>query len=165
MTVELVNLGHKFIDALSEEDDTKRDLAVDKWLQEGIPALHAAVEEDVRNYIDWIKSQWDGKWEGFRRKMDRYPVKKLGVEVRYHLTSQAQLEMEERRRKRRQGARTGSPSGGSDDWDDDGEGGHSSNDDRSDSMNPNNPAHQAAMDNRNDQMNPNNPAYHSSRRH
>jgi len=37
------------------------------------------------------------------------------------------------------------------------------NNDRSDSMNPNNPAEQAAADNRSNQMNPNNPAYHSSR--
>ena len=41
--------------------------------------------------------------------------------------------------------------------------GRSPNDDRSDSMNPNNEAHQAALDNRSDQLNPNNPAYHSSR--
>jgi len=43
------------------------------------------------------------------------------------------------------------------------EGGCSPNDDRSDSMNPNNDAYQASMDNRSDQMNPNNEAYWSSR--
>ncbi len=37
------------------------------------------------------------------------------------------------------------------------------NDDRSDSFNPNNPAHQASRDNRSNQLNPNSPAYHSSR--
>ncbi len=31
------------------------------------------------------------------------------------------------------------------------------NDDRSDSMNPNNPAYQASMDNRSSQLNPNHP--------
>ena len=41
--------------------------------------------------------------------------------------------------------------------------GRSSNDDRSDSMNPNNDSYQASMDNRSDQMNPNNDAYWSSR--
>lgn len=41
--------------------------------------------------------------------------------------------------------------------------GHTPNDDRSDSLNPNNPAYQATADNRSNQMNPNNPAYHSSR--
>ncbi|MBN1803500.1 MAG: hypothetical protein JW891_18465 [Candidatus Lokiarchaeota archaeon] len=35
----------------------------------------------------------------------------------------------------------------------------SSNDDRSDSMNPNNPAYQASVDNRSNQLNPNNPEY------
>ena len=33
------------------------------------------------------------------------------------------------------------------------------NDDRSNSMNPNNPAYQASMDNRSDQLNPNHPEY------
>ena len=37
-----------------------------------------------------------------------------------------------------------------------GRGGRSSNDDRSDSMNPNNSAHQDSVDNRSDQLNPNN---------
>ena len=53
-----------------------------------------------------------------------------------------------------------------DGWDDDSEvepDDRSPNDDRSDSMNPNNDAYQAVMDNRSDQMNPNNPAYDSSR--
>ena len=39
-----------------------------------------------------------------------------------------------------------------------------SNDQRSNVMNPNNPAPQAARDNRSNQMNPNNQAYRSSRR-
>ncbi|MFX1298623.1 MAG: hypothetical protein ACFFD2_27660, partial [Promethearchaeota archaeon] len=33
------------------------------------------------------------------------------------------------------------------------------NDDRSNSMNPNNPAYQASLDNRSNQLNPNNPEY------
>ena len=41
--------------------------------------------------------------------------------------------------------------------------GPSPNDQRSNVMNPNNPAHQDAADNRSDQMNPNNPAHDSSR--
>ncbi len=40
-----------------------------------------------------------------------------------------------------------------------GKGGKSPNDDRSDSMNPNNPAYKASVDNRADQLNPNNPEY------
>ena len=40
-----------------------------------------------------------------------------------------------------------------------GRGGRPPNDDRSDSMNPNNPAYQASEDNRSDQLNPNNPEY------
>jgi hypothetical protein len=37
--------------------------------------------------------------------------------------------------------------------------GRTPNDDRSDSMNPNNPAYQESLDNRSDQLNPNNPEY------
>ena len=37
------------------------------------------------------------------------------------------------------------------------------NDDRSDSLNPNNPAYKDVADNRSNQMNPSNPTYHSSR--
>ena len=39
---------------------------------------------------------------------------------------------------------------------------HSSNDDRSNSKNPNNPAYKAASDNRSNQLNPNNPRYQAS---
>ena len=42
-------------------------------------------------------------------------------------------------------------------------GGRSPNDQRSDSMNPNNPAYKDSQNNRSDQLNPNNPAYESSR--
>lgn len=67
----------------------------------------------------------------------------------------------------RKKASVSDPSGGSgsDDETWNGRGGPSPNDQRSDVMNPSNPAHQAAADNRSNQMNPNNPAYHSSRGH
>ncbi|KAF0722610.1 hypothetical protein Ae201684_018343 [Aphanomyces euteiches] len=42
--------------------------------------------------------------------------------------------------------------------------GPSSNDQRSNVKNPNNPAHGAAQDNRADQKNPNNPAYQGGRK-
>ena len=45
-----------------------------------------------------------------------------------------------------------------------GSSGRNPNDDRSNSLNPNNAAYRASMDNRSNQMNPNNPAYRSSRR-
>ena len=54
---------------------------------------------------------------------------------------------------------------GDDDGNHDRAGGRSPNDDRADSMNPNNPAHQAATDNHSNQLNPNSPAYHTSRGH
>ena len=37
------------------------------------------------------------------------------------------------------------------------------NDDKSDSLNPNNPAYQESLDNSANQQNPNNPTYYSSR--
>ena len=45
-----------------------------------------------------------------------------------------------------------------------GPGGNSANDNRSNTLNPNNPAHRAARDNRANQLNPNSQAYRSSRR-
>ncbi len=42
-------------------------------------------------------------------------------------------------------------------------GGRSRNDDRSDSMNPNNPAYDASVENRADQLNPDHEAYEASR--
>ena len=44
-----------------------------------------------------------------------------------------------------------------------GKGGRSPNDQRSDALNPNNPASKAAADNRSDQLNPTSPAYRASR--
>jgi len=41
-------------------------------------------------------------------------------------------------------------------------GGRSSNDDRSDSKNPNNPSYHASVDNRADQLNPNNERHQGS---
>jgi len=42
-------------------------------------------------------------------------------------------------------------------------GNRSPNDDRSDSMNPNNPAYDASVENRTDQLNPDHEAYEASR--
>lgn len=44
-----------------------------------------------------------------------------------------------------------------------GDGGNAANDNRSNTLNPNNPAHRAALDNRASQLNPNSRAYRSSR--
>ena len=46
-----------------------------------------------------------------------------------------------------------------DSWDYDEDYGRFPNDDRSDSLNPNNPAYQASLDNRSNQLNPNNSRY------
>lgn len=68
----------------------------------------------------------------------------------------------------RQGVETPKPARDTRNAEDDGSEestGRSSNDDRSDSMNPNNDAHQAAMDNHANQLNPDHSAYWSSRGH
>ena len=78
----------------------------------------------------------------------------------------AVIKVDALRRRRAAEARAAKQKLAESDWDDEIEGsdGRSPNDDRSDSMNPNNDAYQDSMDNRSDQMNPNNDAYHSSRR-
>ncbi len=89
------------------------------------------------------------------------PVQDLETERREKIKAQAL------RRRRTAKAREAQTTATNSDWDDEGgwddAGGRSSNHDRSDSMNPNNDAYDAAMDNHANQMNPNNDAYHSSR--
>jgi hypothetical protein len=86
--------------------------------------------------------------------------KRLRDEERMRLNLEAEKVRQEKIERRKQNA----DAPDSDEWSGS-NGGSSSNDDRSDSMNPNNDSYQASADNRSDQMNPNNDAYQSSRGH
>lgn len=69
------------------------------------------------------------------------------------------LQRERMKAKRKPKSRRNADDEGDGDWDNDDDQGRTPNDDRSDTLNPNNPAYDDARDNRADQLNPNNPRY------
>ena len=154
--MEFVPLSENLVEALVEPDSGKRRRAVEGWLSTAVPIAQAAVPDELRRCVEnMMDVMADAKlWEKMRGKFD------LGI---YRLT----LEFKFSRVAKKTEADQAVVAEVRETWDDGGgdhlNRGHSPNDDRSDSMNPNNPASQAAADNRSDQMNPNNPAYHSSR--
>ena len=182
MAIVMGNIGNDFYSAFYEPDAAKRREALDAWVKSATPRVQMAVEGELTAFVEWVT---EGRWteDGWKRgeeKLHRiqndYPLvmdirlRRLGPREKYIGELPDRVE-------HRPPAAPGAPAGeapaqpaaasaapddgGDDDYDDDG--GRSPNDDRSDSMNPNNDAYQAAMDNRSDQMNPNNDAYWSSR--
>lgn len=138
-----------------EPDAAKRELAIEAWLDSAVPALQAGLREQLREYIH----------ETIKRGVDKSKARRHA----FRLSIKFNLErVGEREKLQAQASIAGTkPSSSQNTTADDGDTytakDRSPNDERSDSMNPNNPAHQAAMDNRSNQMNPNNPAYGSSR--
>jgi hypothetical protein len=143
------------------------------------PAFQAAIIEELKAFVEWVtQNRWnDAGWKEGNAKVHRiqndYPLvmdiklrklargeKYLGElpePVVYNFAPKVVTPV----KNSNPVVPTGTESG---DYDDDyDDGGRSSNDDSSDSMNPNNDDYQASMDNRSDQMNPNNDAYWSSR--
>ena len=155
MATDFVQLGDALVATMVEPDPVKRELAVEAWLDSAVPVLQAGLRERLREYIHETVNKGVSK-----TKAQRYFVR---------LTMQFNLERAGKREKLqvpRSVFATNQPppqNTTGDDGSDDSAKGRTPNDDRSDSMNPNNPGHQAAKDNRSDQMNPNNPAYWDSR--
>ena len=162
-------LGESFVAALAATEPLKVREAVREWAAEHKGALHELVLEG----LDWQADTWEqrieelGKDEADRRyqrmlsKFDNNLYDLVLDVVATRARGEDGLNIP------RHPVEVPEPrlSSGDDDWDyGDIDGGRSSNDDRSDSMNPNNDSYQASMDNRSDQMNPNNDAYGSSRR-
>lgn len=173
--------GNDFYSAFYEQDPTKRCVAFDAWVEAATPVIQAAVSEELRAFIELItQNRWteDG-WREGNAKLHR-------IQNDYPLVMDIKLRRLDSREKFRgelpvpvvqkfppavsqpvspNSAPMNTRTEDSEDYDagDDDVGGRSHNDDRSDSMNPNNDAYQAAMDNHSNQMNPNNDAYWSSR--
>lgn len=157
-----------------EPDPVKRKAALDSWIEETALALQAAVTEEIKALVEYA-SGWAeeggvlGLEAKLRSKQGSYSLvmninlRPLGPREPYKgwyfpaVPKPVQPTV----------PGPGRPNSGqgytSDEGDDYNEGGRTPNDDRSDSMNPNNPSRQASEDNRSDQLNPNNPAYDSSR--
>ncbi len=152
---EFPELGQEFRKALLKRDEVKRHQALDEWKGKVIPALQAAVPEQIEKYIEWSNSilnhpdLWsEDSW---------YLTLNMKLELRRKLPQEPLPVQQETEASYDEGGHplgggNGSPVSSS----------PSPNDQRSDVMNPNNPSHHAASDNRSNQMNPNNPAYWSS---
>lgn len=170
MTTVLGKEGDNLYTAFYEPDTKKRKKALDKWVRKTIPTAQKAVAEELKSLVEFItQNRWtDEGWKSGEAKLRR-------IQPYYHLIMDIKLRQLARREiKSYKGELPASTlnkheepqnrqSNVADKDDDYDEGGRTPNDDRSDSMNPDNDAYQAAMDNRSDQMNPNNSAYWSSR--
>lgn len=170
MTTVLGKEGDNLYTAFYEPDSKKRKKALDNWVKKTTPAIQKAVAEELKFLVEFVtENRWtDEGWKAGEEKLRR-------IQPDYHLVMDIKLrslggrelknykgELPASAFKKEEKPQNGK--GKAEDEDDDyDEGGRSPNDDRSDSMNPNNDAYQASMDNRSDQMNPNNPAYGSSR--
>lgn len=179
MTTLMGNIGNDFYAAFYEPDATKRREALQDWVKSATPEIQAVVEDELTAFVEWIT---EGRWtedgwkrgeEKLRRIQNDYPLildirlRKLGSREKYIGQMPDRVEYKQptpviapRRELSNSIPASNDDDGGNDDYDD---GGRSPNDDRSDSMNPNNDAYQASMDNHSNQMNPNNDAYWSSR--
>lgn len=191
MTTVLGKEGDNFYTAFYEPDHKKRKKALEKWVKKTTPAVQKAVAEELQSVVDFVMDgRWtDEGWKRGEEKLRRIqPDYHLIMDIKLRslwgrerknykgeLPASAFKKDEKVHGKqstkgklptlavKKEGNPLSKLSGVEEDDDDHGKGGRSPNDDRSDSMNPNNDDYQASMDNRSDQMNPNNPAYWSSR--
>jgi len=173
MTTVMGNIGNDFYSAFYEPDVARRREALLVWVESAAPKIQAAVEDELKAFVEWVcEERWTEEgWKRGEEKLHRiqndYPLvmdirlRRLGLREKYigqlpdrvEHWSPAPISAPAGEALTKPVAASSIP--------DDGR--RSPNDDRSDSMNPNNDAYQAATDNRSDQMNPNNDAYWSSR--
>ena len=187
MVTVLGKEGDNFYTAFYEPDHKKRKKALDKWVKKTTPAVQKAVTEELKSLVDFVmENRWtDEGWKAGEEKLRRIqPDYHLIMDIKLRsltgrerkdfkgelpasaFKKEEKVQVKQSRVKDDDGKEEkvrGKQSRVEDDDDDYEDADRSPNDDRSDSMNPNNDAYQASMDNRSDQMNPNNSAYWSSR--
>ena len=168
MKMEFQGLSDTLVDAFTEPDTKKRRLKIDKWYATAIPSLQETVQAAIKSLIEKLEEHWTDRSIESRREKWLNNIICLAMEIRLRNkggklpdATPTTVGSKERKLPNANVVTSGSADY-DDDWGDSGSG-RSPNDDRSDSMNPNNDAYQASMDNRSDQINPNNPAYWSSR--
>lgn len=191
MATVLGKEGDNFYTAFYEPDHKKRKKALDKWVKKTTPAAQKAVAEELKSLVDFVmENRWtDEGWKAGEEKLRRIqPDYQLVMDIKLRKLTGSEkrslkgelppsaFKREEKPQNKR--GQVGEPPTSAfkkeekpqdrqnraenedDDYEDSG---RTPNDNRSDSMNPNNDDYQVSMDNRSDQMNPNNPAYWSSR--
>lgn len=161
-------LGESFVTALAATEPAKVRDVVQEWGENHRDELHALVVDGLGYQADLWEQRIadkgqevaDRMFENMRSKFDN-TLYDMVLEI---TATYARDENGSSIRRHPVATSVSRSSSNDEDWDYGDGDGRSSNDDRSDSMNPNNDAYQDSMDNRSDQMNPNNDAYHSSRR-
>jgi hypothetical protein len=177
----LGNIGNDFYTAFYEPDAVKRKEELQNWIKSATSEIQSLVEIELITFVEWVtQGRWteDG-WKQGEEKLhsiqNDYPLvmeitlSKLNRKKKYagklpdRVESKRQDSVNVSAKKNPANSTVNQHTtndGGDDDYVDSGS---NPNDDRSNSMNPNNEDYHAAMDNRSDQMNPNNDAYYSSR--
>ncbi|MFC1939976.1 hypothetical protein ACFLXO_04765 [Chloroflexota bacterium] len=191
MTTVLGKEGDNLYTAFYEPNAKKRKKALDKWVKKTAPSIQKAIAEELTSLVEFItQDRWtDEGWKRGEEKLRRIQpdyhlimdIKLRSLSGRERKSYKGELppsafKKEEKTQNKhgqigelptsafmKEEKPQGRQNRAEDEDDDYEDGGRSPNDDRSDSMNPNNDDYQASMDNRSDQMNPNNDAYWSSR--
>lgn len=172
MTTVLGEEGDNLYTAFYEPDSKKRKKALDNWVKKTTPAVQNAVTEELKSLVEFVtQDRWsDEGWKRGEAKLRRIQpdyhlvmdIKLCTLSKREPHSFKGELPTSAFKKQETPQSKQGKVEDEDDDYD---ESGRSPNDDRSDSMNPNNDAYQASIDNRSDQMNPNNPSYRSPRGH
>lgn len=165
-------LGESFVSVLAAANPSEVRTAVREWATKHKDELHELVLDGLNYQSDLWEERIEEKGLGVAESMFKNMQAKIDnklYDMVLQITATYARDDSGNSIQRYRVEDTGPYSKsieGDEDWgyDDGDDGGRSSNDDRSDSMNPNSDAYQASTDNRSDQMNPNNDAYHSSRR-
>ncbi len=167
--VNSLELGESFVAALATTEPLKVRGVVQEWADEHKDELFDLLVQGLDGQADLWEQRIEVKGEKEARRRYSGMLSKLDNNL-YDLVFEiilTQAKGEDGQNISRHPVEAPEPVASSNDagdWDYDDDGGSSANDDRSDSMNPNNDSYQASADNRSDQMNPNSDAYWSSRR-
>ena len=160
-TEDELQAAESMIEALLADTSEEREQNITAWKQANMPTVRKLLQEQFDMVLDQMAARMesDKRRESMSQTLQRQFPR---FEVTVYATFQGVDGKRMVRKSPEPSAAHSTDDGDWDDYDDD-DGGRTPNDDRSDSMNPENDSYQAAMDNHADQMNPNNDAYWSSR--
>lgn len=160
-------LGQDLISALMKPEGTQRRAAVESWIHLAVKGLQDALHQELSAYAHRLleASLTPEGWNALVRdaQQNRFQlalkVKLVGAPAQQDTSAADAAKAAGVVSSGAGGDGGGGYSGGGRDA------GPSPNDQRSNVMNPNNPAYHESANNRSNQMNPNNPAHWSSRGH
>src|SRR4030042_250438 len=149
MTTVFGKEGDNLYTAFYEPDSKKRKKALDKWVKKTTPAVQKAVAEELKNLVEFItQDRWtDEGWKRGEEKLRRIQpdyhlimdIKLRSLTGRELKSYKGELPASAFKKQEKPQNKQNTVADGDDDYEDDG---RSPNDDRSDSMNPNNDSYQ-----------------------